>query len=45
LTETLSRSLGRLVTLAGIGLAADTELELPEWSDDPLATLMTPGSK
>ncbi|MFF7115507.1 Tat pathway signal protein [Streptomyces albogriseolus] len=46
LAETLSRSLGRLVTLADIGLTADTdELELPAWSDDPLTTLVTLGSK
>ncbi|MFI2791052.1 Tat pathway signal protein [Kitasatospora sp. NPDC018614] len=46
LAETLSRTLGRLVTLADIGLTADTdELELPAWSDDPLTTLVTLGSK
>ncbi|MDF3303357.1 Tat pathway signal protein, partial [Streptomyces tropicalis] len=45
LAETLSRGLGRLVTLADIGLAADTGLEPPTWSDDPLTTLVTLGSK
>ncbi|MET9776271.1 Tat pathway signal protein [Streptomyces sp. NPDC006367] len=46
LAETLSRCLGRLVTLADIGLPTDTdELELPAWSDDPLTTLVTLGSK
>ncbi len=45
LAETLSRGLGRLVTLADIGLAADTGLEPPAWSDDPLTTLVTLGSK
>ncbi|MFI0813949.1 Tat pathway signal protein [Streptomyces echinatus] len=46
LAETLSRGLGRLVTLADIGLAADTEPEPqpPAWSDDTLTTLVTLGS-
>lgn len=46
LAETLSRGLGRLVTLADIGLATDTEPEPqpPAWSDDTLTTLVTLGS-
>ncbi|MFB7299178.1 Tat pathway signal protein [Streptomyces rubiginosohelvolus] len=45
LAETLSRGLGRLVTLADIGLAADTKPESESaWSDDTLTTLMTLGS-
>ncbi|MGC5264049.1 Tat pathway signal protein [Streptomyces cyaneofuscatus] len=46
LAETLSRGLGRLVTLVEIGLATDTELgpQPPAWSDDTLTTLVTLGS-
>ncbi|MFJ3182506.1 Tat pathway signal protein [Streptomyces sp. NPDC086796] len=44
LAETLSRGLGRLVTLADIGLAADTEPDPQSaWSDDTLTTLVTLG--
>ncbi|MFJ8785888.1 Tat pathway signal protein [Streptomyces sp. NPDC102476] len=45
LCETLSRGLGRVVTLADIGLAPEsgTELEPPEWSVDTLTTLVTLG--
>nr|WP_024127614.1 hypothetical protein [Streptomyces sp. F12]AHE40378.1 Tat (twin-arginine translocation) pathway signal sequence domain-containing protein [Streptomyces sp. F12] len=45
LAETLSRGLGRLVTLADIGLANETESEPqpPAWSDDTLTTLVTLG--
>ncbi|MFI1408900.1 Tat pathway signal protein [Streptomyces sp. NPDC020707] len=45
LAETLSRGLGRLVTLADIGLGTDTEPE-PQaaWSDNTLTTLVTLGS-
>ncbi|MFJ4972119.1 Tat pathway signal protein [Streptomyces sp. NPDC088755] len=46
LAETLSRGLGRLVTLADIGLAVDTEPgPQSAWSDDTLTTLMTLGSR
>lgn len=46
LAETLSRGLGRLVTLADIGLTADIggEPQPPTWSDDTLTTLVTLGS-
>ncbi|MFF4933250.1 Tat pathway signal protein [Streptomyces griseofuscus] len=44
LAETLSRSLGRLVTPADIGLTADNEIEPPTWSDDTLTALVTLGS-
>ncbi|MEU3975153.1 Tat pathway signal protein [Streptomyces bacillaris] len=45
LAETLSRGLGRLVTLADIGLAAGTEPEPQSaWSDDTLTMLMRLGS-
>ncbi|QHC19002.1 Tat pathway signal protein [Streptomyces sp. GF20] len=46
LAGTLSRGLGRLVTLDEIGLATGTELETlpPAWSDDTLTTLVTLGS-
>ncbi|MGW1362994.1 Tat pathway signal protein [Streptomyces chartreusis] len=46
LAETLSRGLGRLVTLADIGLATSTDPEPqpPAWSDDTLTTLVTLGS-
>ncbi|MFH9745110.1 Tat pathway signal protein [Streptomyces anulatus] len=45
LAETLSRGLGRLVTLADIGLAVDIQPEPQSaWSDDTLTTLMTLGS-
>ncbi|MGY3056191.1 tetratricopeptide (TPR) repeat protein [Streptomyces sp. TE3672] len=46
LAETLSRGLGRLVTLADIALVTDTEPEPqpPTWSDDTLTTLVTLGS-
>ncbi|OEJ56718.1 Tat pathway signal protein [Streptomyces agglomeratus] len=46
LAETLSRGLSRLVTLADIGLATDTDPQPqpPAWSDDTLTTLVTLGS-
>jgi tetratricopeptide (TPR) repeat protein len=46
LAETLSRGLGRLVTLADIGLATAPEPEPhpSAWSDDTLTTLVTLGS-
>ncbi|MCX4826856.1 Tat pathway signal protein [Streptomyces sp. NBC_01142] len=45
LAETLSRGLGRTVTLADIGLAADegAEPQPPEWSVDTLTTLVNLG--
>lgn len=45
LAETLSRGLGRTVTLADIGLAADEgeDLQPPEWSVDTLTTLVNLG--
>ncbi|MGW3930856.1 Tat pathway signal protein [Streptomyces microflavus] len=45
LAETLSRCLGRTVTLADIGLAADEgeDLQPPEWSVDTLTTLVNLG--
>ncbi|MCX4826667.1 Tat pathway signal protein [Streptomyces sp. NBC_01142] len=45
LAETLSRGLGRTVTLADIGLAADegAEPKPPEWSVDTLTTLVNLG--
>ncbi|MEV8033611.1 Tat pathway signal protein [Streptomyces sp. NPDC086182] len=45
LTETLSRGLGRTVTLADIGLAVDegAEAQPPEWSVDTLTTLVNLG--
>lgn len=46
LAETLSRGLGRRITLADIGLAAPAEPEPqpPAWSEDTLTTLVTLGS-
>ncbi|WP_329020672.1 Tat pathway signal protein [Streptomyces sp. NBC_01601] len=46
LAETLSRALGRLVTLADIGLATETESEPQHlaWSDDTLTSLVMLGS-
>ncbi|MEV6421728.1 Tat pathway signal protein [Streptomyces sp. NPDC051662] len=46
LAETLSRGLGRIVTLAELGLAKDTEAQPqpPAWSDDTLTTLVMLGS-
>ncbi|GGS93478.1 Tat pathway signal protein [Streptomyces chromofuscus] len=45
LCETLSRGLGRVVTLADIGLALEggPEPQSPEWSVDTLTTLVTLG--
>ncbi|MEW2497469.1 Tat pathway signal protein [Streptomyces nodosus] len=45
LAETLTRCLGRIVTLADIGLAADDRdaPQPPEWSVDTLATLVNLG--